>query len=112
MKTPVKSENKIPDFTDELASMLPPERVNRAKQEAEKEIFQIRLAELRQKTGICQEDLPTFSQSAISKLEVRKDMKISTLIEYLEQIGMGLEIKVYPKNQTFAPQEEIVLLKV
>ncbi len=92
--------------------MLPPERVKRAKREAEKEIFQIRLAELRKKMGVRQEDIPAFSQSAISKLESRKDMKLSTLIEYLDNIGMGIEIKVYPKNKKTTTQEEIVLLKV
>ncbi len=33
----------------ELASMLPPERIERAQMEAEKEIFQIRLSQLRKK---------------------------------------------------------------
>jgi len=33
----MKRKNK--DFTDELAEMLPPERVARAKKEAEKEIY-------------------------------------------------------------------------
>lgn len=100
------------DFTDELASMLSPERVKRAKREAEKEIFQIRLAELRKSMGIRQEDLPAFSQSAISKLESRKDMKISTLIEYLDNIGMGIEIRVYPRNKENKPQKEVILLKI
>ena len=61
--------------------------------------------------GVRQEDLVNFSQSAISKLESRQDVKLSTLIEYLENIGMGLEIRVYPKNQ-HVREEEIVLLKV
>jgi len=111
MKTLEKQKNDSKDFTDELASMLPPERAKRAKREAEKEIFQIRLAELRKKMGIRQEDIEAFSQSAISKLESRKDIKISTLIEYLDNIGMGIEIKVYPKNKERRTQEEIVLLK-
>ncbi|MDI6794608.1 MAG: hypothetical protein QME81_17365 [bacterium] len=44
MKT---KENK--DFIDELETMLSEERVERAKKEAEKEIFQIRLSESREK---------------------------------------------------------------
>ncbi len=103
---------KSKDFTDELAAMLPRERVERAKKEAEKEIFQIRLVELRKKMGIRQEDVKTFSQSSISKLEARKDMKLSTLIEYLTNIGMGVEIKAYPKNRKHTANEEVVLLKV
>jgi hypothetical protein len=107
----IRNKNNPKDFTDELAVMLPPDRAKRAKREAEKEIFQIRLAELRKHMGIRQKDVPEFSQSAISKLESRKDIKISTLIEYLDNIGMGVEIKVYPKNNEGTTQEELVLLK-
>ncbi len=74
--------NKKKDFIDELASMLTPERVERAKKEAEKEIF---------KMGVRQEDIRVFTQSSISKLEARKDMKVSTLIQYLNNIGMALK---------------------
>jgi hypothetical protein len=34
----------------------------------------------------------------ISKLDNRKDIRISTLIDYLDNLGMGLEITAYPKN--------------
>ena len=74
--------NKKKDFIDELASMLTPERVERAKKESEKEIF---------KMGVRQEDIRVFTQSSISKLEARKDMKVSTLIQYLNNIGMALK---------------------
>ncbi|MDP2754784.1 MAG: XRE family transcriptional regulator, partial [Nitrospirota bacterium] len=52
-----------------------------------------------------------FTQSGISKLESRKDMKISTLVEYLQNIGMGLEIKAYPKKRKHK-LDEVVLLKM
>ena len=106
-------ENKAKriDFMDELAAMLPSERVQRAKKEAEKEIFRIRLSELRKQMGIKQEDIRAFTQSGISKLESRKDMKISTLVEYLHNIGMGLEIKAYPKKRKHKT-DEVVLLKM
>jgi hypothetical protein len=104
--------NKKVDFIDELASMLPPERTEKAKREAGKEIFQIRLAELRTKMGVRQEDMKTFTQSSISKLEARKDVKVSTLIEYLESIGMGIEIIAYPKKPTRNNFEAITLVKV
>jgi transcriptional regulator with XRE-family HTH domain len=102
---------KNKDFTTELAEMLPPERVARARKEAEKEIFQIRLSELRKKMGIRQEDIKSFSQSGISKLEARKDIKISTLIEYLKNLGLGIEIKAYQKHKGEKKTKEYVLLK-
>lgn len=106
----MKDKTKKKDFMDELEAMLPPERVQRARKEAEKEIFQIRLSELRKQMGMKQEDFRAFTQSGISKLESRRDMKISTLVEYLRNIGMGLEIKVYPKNKRHKV-DEIVLLR-
>ena len=48
--------------------------------------------------GIRQEEIKTFARSGISKLESWKDMKVSTLIEYLNSVGMGVEIKAYPKS--------------
>jgi hypothetical protein len=107
-----KMKVKDKDFTTELAGMLPPERAARARKEAEKEIFQIRLSELRKKMGIRQEDIKAFSQSSISKLEARKDIKISTLIEYLENLGLGIEIKAYQKNKGQKKNQEYVLLKI
>jgi hypothetical protein len=112
MKTQAKKGiDERGDFVDELAAAMPAERVERAKKEAEKEIFRIRLAELRKKMGVRQEDIKTFTQSGISKLEARKDMKVSTLIEYLDSIGMGIEIKAYPKRPTKKPFESITLIK-
>lgn len=71
----------------------------------------MKLAELRERRGVKQSDITAFSQPAISKLERRKDMRLSTLIEYLDGIGLGLEIRVYPKNPDGATKAE-TLLKV
>jgi len=109
MKTTNNEKNKT-DFIDELISTMPIDRVENARREAQKEILQIRLAELRENLGIRQKDIKSFSQSGVSKLESRKDMKISTLIEYLGNLGLSVEIKVYPKNKKKIG-EEIVLLK-
>jgi len=110
-KKEMKSTTRQKNILDELEASLPLERVNRAKKEAEKEVFKIRLSELRKQMGVKQEDIKAFSQSGISKLESRKDMKISTLLEYLDSIGMGLEIKAYPKKKQ-KKFDEILLLKV
>jgi len=98
------------DYLNELAAMLPKERVARAKKEADREIFKIQLSELRKKFNIRQQDIKLFSQSGISKIESRKDMKLSTLIQYLDKIGLGMEIKVFPKNIK-STKDGIVLLK-
>jgi hypothetical protein len=81
-----------------MGKTMSAEQIRRAHQAAEREILSIRLAELRERQGVKQADMKAFTQTAISKLEKRRDMKVSTLIEYLDGIGMGLEIRVYRKN--------------
>jgi len=94
-----------------MESVITKEQTRRARSVAELEILSMRLAELRQRRGVKQSDIPVFSQTAISKLERRKDMKLSTLIDYVEGIGMGLEIRVYFKGAKRTGKAE-TLLKV
>ena len=92
-----------------MEALLTSEQIHHARAVAEREILAIRLAELRERRGIRQTDIAAFSQTAVSKLERRKDMKISTLIDYLEGIGMGLELRVYPKDGQNINKTEMLL---
>jgi len=83
----------------ELDAKTSPEVLVKARKLYEQESLNIKLKELRGKYGIKQSDLSDFSQTAISKLERRKDLKISTLIDYLESLGFGLEIAAFPKGE-------------
>jgi hypothetical protein len=94
-----------------MEATMTDDQVRRAHASAEREILAMKLAKLRERRGVKQTDISTFSQSAISKLERWKDMKLSTLIEYLDGIGMGLEIRVYPKDSKGTSKTE-TLLKV
>ena len=84
----------------ELEARMDPEVLAKAKRMAQKESLNIRLAMLREKYGVKQSEIDDFTQTAVSKLENRKDIRISTLIDYLDSLGMGLEITAYPKNST------------
>ena len=88
---------------------MPPESIQRSRQRAEQEIMAIKLGQLRERFGLKQNEIEHFSQTSVSRLERRKDMKISTLIEYLSGLGMGLEIRTYPKDRTMETGEEILL---
>jgi hypothetical protein len=81
-----------------MEAMMSKEQVRHARLASEKEIFNLRLAELRAQQGLKQSDLKAFTQTAVSRLERRRDMKLSTLIEYVQGVGMGLEIRVYRKG--------------
>ena len=92
----------------ELDAKMKPEVLAKAKKMAEQESLNIRLGMLREKYGMKQSELTNFTQTAVSKLENRKDIRISTLIDYLDSLGMGLEIAAYPKNSI----EKEVLLRI
>ncbi len=85
------------------------EAVRRAHIKAEQDIMTIRLAQLREEQNIKQSEMANFTQSSVSKIEKHKDMKISTLIDYLDSLGMGLEIITYPKTATSNIQEKVLL---
>ncbi|CAM4252590.1 XRE family transcriptional regulator [Treponema peruense] len=72
-----------------MESKMSPEMVKKAHKQAEQEILAIRLSQLREEQNIKQTNLKNFSQSSVSKIEKRKDMKISTLVSYLDSIWNG-----------------------
>ncbi|MBO5125609.1 MAG: helix-turn-helix transcriptional regulator [Spirochaetaceae bacterium] len=92
-----------------MESTMNPDAVKRAQIQAEQEILTIRLAQLRESQNKTQAEMTSFSQSSISKIEGRKDIKISTLIDYLDNLGMGLEIRACSKASPF---KDTVLLKI
>jgi transcriptional regulator with XRE-family HTH domain len=92
-----------------MENKMSPESVRRAQIKAEQDIMSIRLAQLREEQNIKQSEMANFTQSSVSKIEKRKDMKISTLIDYLDSLGMGVEIITYPKKAASAKQKKILL---
>ncbi|MCL2472812.1 MAG: helix-turn-helix domain-containing protein [Treponema sp.] len=103
------TEKKVSKKThpiSELESRMNPEVLAKAKKMAQEESINIRLAILREKYGMKQSEIANFTQTAVSKLEKRKDMRISTLIDYLDSLGMGLEISAYPRNSS---RKEVLL---
>ena len=92
-----------------MESNMSPEAVRRAHIKAEQDIMSIRLAQLREEMNIKQSEMENFTQSSVSKIEKRKDMKISTLIDYLDSLGMGLEIITYPKAAVSKKLEKVWL---
>ena len=102
----MKNSNAI----DNIKSRLTPDAIEKAEQNAKSMILNIRLAKLRENLGIKQVDNEIFAQSSISKIENRKDIKISTLRDYLHSIGMEVEIKARPIGSK-SKKEEVMLLK-
>ncbi|TGM57142.1 helix-turn-helix domain-containing protein [Leptospira vanthielii] len=104
-----KQKKELKNFDTDLAKFVPQDLINQAKTEAQKEIFKLKLAELRQNQGIKQTDVDGFSQVSVSRIESRSDIKISTLIDYVHACGFDVEIKAVPRRNK--KKEEFVLLK-
>ena len=93
----------------ELDAKTSPEVLAKARKLYEQESLNLKLKALRGKYGVKQADISNFTQTAVSKLERRKDIKISTLIDYLESLGLGLEIAALPKDND---SEREILLRI
>ena len=100
---------KLKNAIEAMESMMSPESVERSRKKAEQEILAIKLGQLREKCGLKQNEIKNFSQTSVSRLERRKDIKISTLVDYLNSLDMGLEIRTFPKNKKNQAKEEILL---
>lgn len=104
-----KSAKSKDDFFAFAANHLSAESLRKADSKAKIEIMNIKLAQLREALGIKQTELIGFSQSGVSKLESREDMKLSTFLEYLEAIDMEVEIYAHPRGKN-AEEDQIELL--
>ena len=86
---------------DSMESSMTAEEIRLSDELYNKDLLSLRLAELREAAGIPQDKMENFSQSAVSKLEKRKDMKISTLIDYIKDLGMNLKITASNSKESY-----------
>lgn len=93
----------------EMESVMSEESIARSNEIFERELIMIKLAELREQYGVKQTDLKGFSQPAISRLERRTDIKLSTLVKYLTQMGLRIEIIVRPRKPKKGVPPEVLL---
>jgi len=87
-------------FRELVAKTMSREAQRRARELAEKDLAELELAELREFVELTQEQLAEkleVTQAAISRLEKRADIKLSTLAHYIRAAGGKLEIRaVFP----------------
>jgi DNA-binding XRE family transcriptional regulator len=86
----------MPRNFKELRAKMPPEARARAEAAAKKAIEEMALTELREARNLTQQRLAAIlnvNQAAISKLERRTDMYISTLRDFVTAMGGTLDIR-------------------
>lgn len=102
-----KTKQKYGDFFEFAKKVMPPAQFKRAMERGEQIVAFLRLAEARKKMGLRQGDVKGFSQTEISKIEHRTDIKLSTLIDYMKALGMGVKIVGVSEDE----EEEFTILK-
>jgi DNA-binding XRE family transcriptional regulator len=89
----------------ELEVKMSPERRARIKAEADRMLKEIALAELREAKNITQEELAErldVDQGAVSKMERRADMHLSTLSNVIRALGGKLELRAeFPDGDAY-----------
>ena len=82
----------------ELIKNVDPAVVSAAQTKADREVFELRLAQLRQTVEMSQHDLAValgISQPSVANLEKRgQEVKISSLKRYIEALGGRLSLDV------------------
>ena len=92
-----------------MESVMSDESIARSNEIYERELLMLNLAELREQYNVKQADIKGFSQPAISRIEGRTDIKLSTLIKYLTQMDLDMEIKVRPRSPKKGVPKEVLL---
>ena len=96
----------------DLQAKMSPESRARSEVKAERFIEEMALDELRAARALTQEHLSTLlgiNQSAVSKLERRADMYVSTLRHVIEAMGGQLEIRaVFPEGDVRITQFQVI----
>jgi hypothetical protein len=93
-----KTKKYNPDFFEFAKELMGEERYNKAIKKGQARANKLRLKMARELIGLNQTDLKGFTQPEVSKIEKRKDLKISTLEKYAQAIGMKVKISLVLKD--------------
>lgn len=86
------------DFFSNAKKVVGEERYNKAIKKGHDNANAIRLKMARELIGKNQTDLKGMTQPEVSKIEARKDLKISTLEKYAKALGMKVTINLVSED--------------
>lgn len=93
-----KSKKHDSDFFAHAKISLGNKAFERALKKGHEKVYELRLKMAREMIGLNQTDLKGLTQPEVSKIENRKDMKISTLDKYAKAMGMRVKISLVPED--------------
>jgi hypothetical protein len=106
----MNNKRKYTNFFETTEKTMSTESIKKGKSKANKILFTMKLAELRKQSGVKQTEIEGFSQTSVSRIEGRDDIKLSTLVDYIQALDMEIQIKVINKKSK-SRNKEILLMK-
>lgn len=94
-----KKKKRNADFFDHAKDVMGEKRFNKALEKGREVAYELKLKAAREVLGINQTDFKGLSQPEVSKIEARKDVKISTLQKYAKAMGMKVKITLTPEDE-------------
>ena len=94
-----KSKKHESDFMAHAKKQMGDEAFDRAVRKGQDKAHELRLKMARELIGLNQTELRGMAQPEVSKIEKRKDLKISTLDKYAKAMGMKVKISLVPEDE-------------
>src|SRR4051812_30293936 len=95
----MRKGTKFKNVFEMIESKMSPADIRRSDAKVRKTLIALRLAEFRKQLKIDQAHVKGFTQPAVSKIEGRNDIKLSTLVEYCKALDADLTITAKRKSQ-------------
>jgi hypothetical protein len=96
-----KNKKHEPDFLSHAKKTMGEARYSKALKKGQDKVHALRLKMAREFIGLNQSELKGLAQSEVSKIEGRKDLKISTLDKYAKAMGMRVKISLVSDDDEF-----------
>lgn len=94
-----KTNKRNSDFFTHAKEVMGEDRYEAAVRKGRFEANSLRLQIARKKLGLNQTELKGMTQPEVSKIEARKDLKVSTLKKYAEAMGMKVKISLVDEDE-------------
>lgn len=88
------------DFFEHAQKSMGKERFNKAVKKGKRIAHELSLKAARESLGLNQTDFKGLTQPEVSKIEARKDVKLSTLQKYAKAMGMKLKITLISEDES------------
>lgn len=98
-----KTKKHNSDFFSHAKKVMGEENFTKAVKKGQGKAHELRLKMAREFIGLNQTELKGMTQPEVSKIEKRKDLKISTLDKYAKAMGMKVKICLVPEDEDDQP---------